>query len=157
MARSSRIPLTQPLQFWVLACAAGVAACGGQSKVPGVDLGAPDITWASKNDEQRFGFMAARVHPGMQKIFAEYDDSYADDFTCETCHGLEPELVDYKMPSEDVYPLPSENPIGQTMEDDPEVGNFMMGKVLPGLQSMFSEGHGDPTKVNCFTCHPSED
>jgi hypothetical protein len=134
-----------------------LCGCSGVSKVPGIDLGAPDITWVDKNQEQRFGFMAARVHPGMQAVFAEYDDSYADDFTCQTCHGLDPERVDYKMPSEDLYPLPRDNAIGATMEDDPEVGNFMMGKVVPSLQTMFSEGHGGATKVNCFTCHPAED
>lgn len=100
--------------------------------------------------------MAATVHPGMQKVFAEYDDSYATDFECETCHGQEPELVDYKMPSDDVYPLDAEDPIGTTMEDDEEIGNFMMGEVVPALQEMFNHGAGGPTKVTCFTCHPKE-
>lgn len=138
----------------VLGCA---SACGAPSPGASIDLGAPDVSWAAKNTEQRFGFMAARVHPGMQRVFAEYDDAYADDFTCKTCHGLDPERVDYEMPTPDLYPLPKDNPIGSTMEDDPEVGNFMMGKVLPAMQEMFSEGHGGSTKVTCFTCHPADE
>lgn len=132
------------------------SACGGESKVPGIDLGAPEIAWKEKNTEQRFGFMAARVHPGMQQVFIEYDDYYEDEFTCETCHGSEPELVNYAMPSDDLASLPKDDPIGATMEDDPDLGNFMMGEVLPAMQTMFSEGHGGPTKVSCFACHPVE-
>jgi hypothetical protein len=143
--------------FAVLLIAGCASACGAPLPGPGIDLGAREVAWGSKNSEQRFGFMAARVHPGMQAIFAEYDDAYADDFSCTTCHGLEPELVDYEMPSPDLYPLPRDNAIGSTMEDDPEVGNFMMGKVLPVMQEMFSEGRGTPTKVTCFTCHTAED
>lgn len=154
----TRSPLgTLVLAAGALLGAMTVGACGSPSKTPGIDLGAPEVSWASKNAEQRFGFMAAKVHPGMQAVFAEYDDSYADDFTCQTCHGLEPELVDYAMPTPDLYPLPRDNAIGQTMEDDPEVGNFMMGKVVPSLQTMLSEGHGGATKVTCFTCHTAED
>lgn len=125
--------------------------------MPGIDLGAPEVSWKVKNDEQRFGFMAARVHPGMRAVFAEYDDSYADDFECQICHGEAPELVDWAMPSADVYALPAEDPIGTTMEDDEEVGNFMMGDVMPALQEMFNQGEGGPTKVSCFTCHPKEE
>jgi hypothetical protein len=149
----------QPLRGFLLLVIATLlaAACGAPSKTPGIDLGAPEVSWADKSAEQRFGFMAAQVHPRMQEVFAAYDDAYEDDFTCQTCHGLEPERVDYAMPTPDLYPLPRDNAIGATMEDDPEVGNFMMGKVVPSLQTMLSEGHGAGTKVNCFTCHTAED
>jgi hypothetical protein len=93
----------------------------------------------------------------MQALFSEWDDLYEDDFTCATCHGFEPELVDYEMPTSFLASLPRDNAVGATMEDDPETGNFMMGKVVPSMQTMLSEGHGGPTKVTCFTCHPAED
>ncbi len=55
------------------------------------------------------GFMAAAVHPRMKMLFAKYDKAYRD-FSCQTCHGEDMELKDYKMPA-DIYPLPTENTI----------------------------------------------
>lgn len=142
----------------LLSAAASIAACSPvKSNTPGIDLGAPEIRWADKNQEQRFGYMAARVEPTMEKLFGEFSASYKESFSCETCHGAEPELVDYKMPSPDVYALPKDDPIGATMSDDEEIGNFMMGEVTPTLQKLFDKGHGTKTKVTCFSCHPVEE
>jgi len=118
-------------------------------------MGAPEIRWASKNREQRFGFMAARVHPVMRQVFAKHDSSYATDFACETCHGDQMDIVDYKMPA-DIYPLPADDTIKESMDYDEEVTQFMVKDVMPATKDLFNQGHGRQSQVSCFTCHPQE-
>lgn len=133
-----------------------VASCTPSPKdVPGVNLGAPEIGWSHKNQEQRYGHMAAAVNPQMHALFTEYDDSYADSFNCKTCHGDNAELIDWKMPNENLYALPKENTLQSSLEYDTEVTNFMM-EVTPALKKMLNTGAGDPVEVSCFSCHPAE-
>src|SRR5688572_5533975 len=54
---------------------------------PGIELGAPGTTWADKNDEQRFGFMAAQVLPSMAKVFHDWKPDRYPEFDCNNCHG----------------------------------------------------------------------
>lgn len=134
--------------------------CGkSDPKTPGLEgLGAESVAWSQKNEEQKYGYMAAIVHPEMQAIFASYDDSYEDDFTCGTCHGEDAELIDYKMPAEGViFALPAKNTIEESMDYDEEVTNAMMSLVTPGLKKMLDHGSGPKTEVNCFSCHPTEE
>ncbi len=141
--------------------AAVVGACGqNDPKSPGLEgMGAPEVAWSEKNVEQKYGYMAAVVHPEMQAVFASYDDSYADEgaFTCATCHGEDAELVDYKMPADGaIMGLEAEDTIQEAMDYDEEVTNAMMAKVTPGLKKLLDQGSGAKTKVTCFTCHPKE-
>ena len=151
----------------LLAC--GVGACGlaasvgcaerpHSAQVPegGLSLGAPSVPWSHKTREERMGYMAAAVHPRMKQVFVESDESYAESFSCETCHGSEMELVDYRMPSEALYALPADNPVGEAMDLDEDVANFMMGKVMPAMAELLSAKPGAKGGVNCFTCHPPE-
>jgi hypothetical protein len=121
---------------------------------PGIDLGAPGISWAAKNTEQRFGFMAAQVHPTMSKLFREYKEDYAD-FTCSNCHSSAMEQIDYKMPNPSLYALPKARPFDDAIDFDSTIAVFMMTKVTPTLQELFNKGEGPRTKVTCFNCHPS--
>ncbi|HEU4577292.1 MAG TPA: hypothetical protein VFS67_03485 [Polyangiaceae bacterium] len=138
-------------------CAAGaLAACTvpRDSETPGIPLGAPGISWAAKNTEQRFGFMASQVHPRMQKLFREYKpDSYAD-FSCSNCHGATMEQIDYAMPNQSLYALPKDKPFDDAIDFDSQIAVFMMTKVTPTLQELFNQGEGPRTKVTCFNCHP---
>lgn len=147
----------------MLACAAlacpVLVGCGEksaelQASNPEIDLGAPEISWAAKSREQRMGFMAAAVHPRMKMLFKEYDSTY-DDFSCQTCHGDDMELIDYKMPN-DIYPLPTENTLEEARDYDEDVTKFMADKVLPELKKLFNQGKGPQTNVSCFSCHPKE-
>jgi hypothetical protein len=141
--------------FLVVAAALAASACSTPDpKNPGIDLGAPNVRWADKTKEQRFGFMAGRVEPMMKQLFIANDSSYSD-FGCATCHGANMDLVDYKMPA-DIYPLPEEETISESMDYDEEVTQFMMKKVVPATKDLFNRGHGTETKVSCFTCHPTE-
>jgi hypothetical protein len=143
--------------FWVTACLglAFLAGCA-PSKVPGIDLGAPSIAWKDKNPEQRFGFMAAAVEPQMEAIFVKHDKAYGRGFDCATCHGEDGETVDWKMPNDDLYALPKEGTMEASMEFDEDVTKFMADDVTPALKRMLNEGHGGPTEVSCFSCHPAE-
>lgn len=123
--------------------------------VPGVSMGAPEIAWSAKNTEQRFGHMAAQVQPQMHAMFKKYDSSYAETFTCQTCHGENAELVDWKMPNPDLYALPKENTLQASLEYDQEVTSFMM-EITPVMKTLLNTGAGQPTSVSCFACHPVE-
>lgn len=127
-----------------------------EAKPPAINLGSPSIAWSEKNHEQRTGFMAAAITPVIKELFVEYDDSFETEFTCETCHGENAELVDYKMPNPDLIELPAEDTLESALEDDEEVANFMM-KVTGELKTMLNQGHGSDTKTNCFSCHTAEE
>lgn len=146
------------LCFSVFVAALG-AACGqSDPKTPGLEgMGAPGIAWADKNPSQKYGYMAAVVHPQMQEVFASYDDDYASNFTCETCHGTDAELRDYKMPNDQIYALPAKDYIAEALDYDEEVTNAMMSKVVPGFKKLMDQGEGTQTKVDCFSCHVKEE
>ncbi len=126
------------------------------AEAPGIPLGAPNTAWAEKNDEQRFGYMAAQVHPIMSKVFIEYDPDNAG-FTCSNCHGENMEQIDYAMPNESLYAMPPDRPYDDAIDFDQKIAVFMMTKVTPTLQDLLNKGDGAPTKVTCFTCHPKSE
>ncbi len=137
--------------FVVLACSNPKGA-----ETPGIQLGAPGTSWAAKNVEQRFGYMAAQVHPVMSKVFIDYDPDNVG-FDCSNCHGSEMEQVDYSMPNKALYALPKNRPYDDAIDYDDKIAVFMMTKVTPSLQELLNKGEGPPTKVSCFTCHPTSE
>jgi hypothetical protein len=120
----------------------------------GPDLGAPNIAWEQKTHEERAAYMGAFVEPQMRRLFVEYDAKNFGDFGCPTCHGKDFDVIDFQMPN-DIYALPADNPIGEAMDLDPKIAQFMMGKVLPTMAKLLHEPAG-PKGVSCFTCHPKE-
>ena len=130
----------------VLAALPATSCATGDPNVPGINMGAPEVRWADKNHEQRFGFMAARVQPVMKELFVENDSSYSD-FDCGTCHGPNPDLVDFAMPA-DIYPLPREKTIAESMDYDEDVTRFMMKKIVPAAKDLFNQGHGAAMAVD---------
>ncbi len=137
---------------WTGACAKP------NTKSPAIDsMGSPGIAWSNKSEGMRMGFMAAVIHPRSQQLFVEFDDSYEEDFTCETCHGMDAELNDYEMPSESLYALPRENALEESMEYDPETTEFMRDELTAKFNVWFNEGEGPKTEVTCFACHPVDE
>lgn len=136
-----------------------LAACSSPKgpESPGIELGAPGTTWADKNDEQRFGFMAAQVLPVMGKVFRDWRPDRYPEFDCNNCHGSRMEQIDYAMPNTGLYSLPTERPYDDAIDYDAEVAVFMMTKVTPALQELLNKGDGPPTKATCFSCHPKSD
>lgn len=133
-----------------------LVACSNQKGAdsPGIELGAPGTTWAAKNIEQRFGFMAAQVHPVMTQLFIDYDPDKVG-FDCTNCHGSDMEQIDYQMPNLALYALPTARPYDDAIDYDADIAVFMMTKVTPALQELFNKGDGPPTKASCFSCHPA--
>ncbi len=133
----------------------GLSSCSSQQgpDSPGIVLGAPGTSWAAKTLEQRFGYMAAQVHPVMTKVFVDYDPDKAG-FDCSNCHGSNMEQIDYEMPNKALYALPKERPYDDAIDYDAQIAVFMMTKVTPTLQELFNKGEGPPTKASCFSCHP---
>ena len=133
-----------------------LAACAAprDAETPGIELGAPGISWAAKNTEQRFGFMASQVHPRMQKLFREYKPESYEEFSCSNCHSAAMEQIDYSMPNKTLYALPKAKPYDDAIDFDAPIAVFMMTKVTPTLQELFNKGEGPRTKVTCFNCHP---
>ncbi len=129
----------------------------GNPKKPGISLGAPRVAWSVKTHEQRFGFMAAKIHPRMHRMFTVYDDSYADSFTCQTCHGEDADQVDWRMPNPDLYPLPKGNPVEASAEYDPEMTEFMVSNITEDLRKNLNRGVGPDVEVSCHSCHPIEE
>jgi len=136
-----------------------LAACGKpNTKAPGIEsMGSPGIAWSDKSEGMRMGFMAAFIHPRSEQLFVEFDDSYEGGFTCETCHGTNAELQDYAMPSEDIYALPRENALEESMEYDAETTAFMRDKLTVSFNKWLNQGEGPRTDVTCFSCHPVDD
>jgi hypothetical protein len=137
------------------ACLAFACSQKGAER-PGIPLGAPNTSWAAKNNEQRFGYMAAQVHPILSEVFIEYDPDNSG-FTCSNCHGENMEQIDYAMPNESLYSMPSARPYDDAIDFDAKIAVFMMTKVTPTMQELLNKGEGPPTKVTCFTCHPKSD
>lgn len=146
------------LSALVVLGAALTAACSDpkMANSPGIDLGAPGTAWSSKNREQKFGFMAAQVHPKMEEIFINFDPDNRP-FFCEDCHSDAMEQIDFKMPTDAIYALPKAGPLDDAMDWNEETAVFMLGKVTPLLNKLLNEGDGPPTEVTCFNCHPSSD
>ena len=135
--------------------ALGLSGCSSQKgpDSPGIELGAPGTSWAAKTLEQRFGYMAAQVHPVMTKVYVDYDPDKAG-VDCSNCHGSNMEQIDYEMPNKALYALPKERPYDDAIDYDAKIAVFMMTKVTPTLQELFNKGEGPPTKASCFSCHP---
>jgi hypothetical protein len=138
---------------------AALVACSNPKGAdsPGIELGAPGTRWAAKNDEQRFGFMAAQVHPVMTKVFKDWRPDRYPVFECSNCHGSRMEQIDYAMPNTGLYSLPKDRAYDDAIDYDAEVAVFMMTKVTPALQDLLNQGEGPPTKASCFSCHPVAD
>ena len=113
-----------------------------EPETPGIPLGAPGLSWAAKNTEQRFGFMAAQVHPAMAQLFLEYKPDYYEGFTCSNCHGAEMEQIDYSMPNQSLYSLPKARPYDDAIDFDSAIAVFMMTKVTPSCRSSSTRERG---------------
>jgi hypothetical protein len=151
----------QPSFLLLLGSLVLAAACGkSDPKSPGLDkMGSPGIAWSNKSYQQRLDFMAGVFHPKTQQLFTEYQPKYGQKgkFTCEACHGEEPELTRYEMPSEALYALPKENTLQESMEYDAEMTKFMQEVLTPKVKALLDEGEGPPTETNCFSCHPVDE
>lgn len=145
-------------RFTVFALIAGAACCAGCSaKSPegGPALGAPEVPWKNKTHEQRQAYMASHVAPTMKRLFQSFNAKAYSGFGCETCHGGDMDVVDFKMPNS-LYALPEKDPVAEAMSLDEDTAKFMVEKVAPTFAKLLHEEAGKGGGVSCFTCHQKE-
>jgi hypothetical protein len=155
LARGSSLALALPLL--------AALGCGGATKgaegAEGASAGKSEILWKDKTRAQRIDWMGLQVFPKMKSVFQGLDDSRFADFKCQTCHGDEMEMVDFKMPNTKIYALPRTNTVQSAREYDEKVTELMLNTVTPRMAELLDMPVYDAqTKsgFGCFGCHPSE-
>jgi hypothetical protein len=117
------------------------------------------VSWKDKTHPQRMDWMGLQVFPKMKGVFKEFDADRFSEFACQTCHGDEMEIVDFKMPSNKLYALPRKDTLQSARDYDAKVTDFMVATVMPKMAELLDMPVYDrETKAGfgCFGCHPAE-
>jgi hypothetical protein len=145
----------------VLGFLMALGACGGSKKGAQDASGAyepkSETTWKNKSREQRMDWMGIAVFPKMRKLFLEQDTEKYEDFACQTCHGKDMEMVDFKMPNA-LFALSASDTLGQAKEYDEKTTDFMLGGVVPEMAKLLDmEAYTleNQTGFGCLGCHPT--
>jgi mono/diheme cytochrome c family protein len=128
-------------------------------------VGPPEVAWKDMTPKQKGSFMKAVVLPKMKPIFQAYDGKTFAKFNCATCHGKDAVERKFKMPSNDIKPLPNtpEAFMAKIKAEPtwPKWVDFMKGKVLPTMAETLAMPEYDPKKpvegaFGCAKCHKLE-
>jgi hypothetical protein len=128
-------------------------------------VGPPEIAWKDMKVAQKRAYMKAAVTPKMKAVFQAFDGDKFKTFNCETCHGKDAAARKYKMPSNDIHPLPSTPQAFQAMMKDeptwPKFTKFMAEEVEPAMGKLLDVPVFDPKKpvegaFGCKACHKVE-
>jgi hypothetical protein len=125
----------------------GLAGCGGASPEPEPaprDPG-PDL-WSGKTFVEKHARMTFTFLPNMSRRFQRFADTEYPELACVTCHGMDAEEVDYRMPNG----LPPLDPNALPDADDSSMARFMIEVVVPQADRLMQAGG----RVDCFSCHP---
>lgn len=138
-----------------------LGACGGSGK------GAADASssyepqsttpWKDKSREQRMDWMGIAVFPKMRKLFLEQDSEKYQDFACQTCHGKDMELVDFRMPNT-LFALSKSDTLAQAKEYDEKTTDFMLSAVVPEMAKLLDMDAftlENQSGFGCMGCHPA--
>ena len=149
------------VSFRVALLVLALGACGGSGK------GAADASsgyepqsttpWKDKSREQRMDWMGIAVFPKMRKLFLEQDSEKYQDFACQTCHGKDMELVDFRMPNS-LFALSKNDTLAQAKEYDEKTTDFMLGAVVPEMAKLLDMDAftlENPSGFGCMGCHPA--
>ncbi|HXU06486.1 MAG TPA: hypothetical protein VN903_36270 [Polyangia bacterium] len=138
---------------------AGVRAARGKT------VGPPEVAWKDMTYDQKRAYMKAAVVPVMRPIFQTFDAKKFATVNCATCHGEDGAERKFKMPSNDIHPLPNS---GAAFEAKlkveptwPKWTEFMAGKVEPAMGKLLNVPVFDPKKpvegtFSCGKCHKLE-
>jgi cytochrome c553 len=128
-------------------------------------VGPPAVAWKQMTYAQKKAYMKAAVMPKMKTVFQEFDAKKFKAFTCVTCHGEDGAERKFKMPSNDIKPLPNTPEAFQakmkTEPDWPKWTKFMAEKVEPAMGTLLDVPVFDPKKpvegaFSCNACHKME-
>jgi len=131
----------------------------------GKAVGPPEIAWKDMTYAQKKAYMKAAVTPTMKPIFQAFDAKKFKSFDCTTCHGHDGADRKFKMPSNDIHPLPN-TPEGfqaklKTEPTWPKWTEFMAKQVEPAMGKLLDVPVFDPKKpvegaFGCAKCHKLE-
>jgi mono/diheme cytochrome c family protein len=132
-----------------------------QGKVPGP----PEVAWKDMTYAQKKAYMKDAVQPTMKPIFQAFDGKKFKTFNCATCHGQDGAERKFKMPSNDIHPLPNTPEAFQaklkTEPTWPKWTEFMAQKVEPAMGKLLDLPVFDPKNpvkgaFGCANCHKLE-
>ena len=128
-------------------------------------IGPPDVAWKDMTFKQKRAYMKTTVTPTMKPIFQAFDAKEFKSFTCVTCHGRDGADRKFKMPSNDIHPLPNTPEAFQAkMKAEPtwpKWTEFMAQKVEPAMGKLLDLPVFDPKNpvkgaFGCANCHKLE-
>lgn len=132
--------------------------CFAQSKV----TGPPEVAWKDMTFKQKRTYMKAAVVPAMKPVFQAFDAKAFKSVNCATCHGKDGPERKFKMPSNDIHPLPnSKEGFEAKLKSEPtwpKWTEFMSEKVEPAMAKLLDVPAFDPKHpvegaFSCGNCH----
>jgi hypothetical protein len=127
--------------------------------------GPPDVAWKDMSFKDKKAYMKTAVTPTMKPIFQAFDAKKFKTFNCESCHGKDGADRKFKMPSNDIHPLPNTPEAFQakmkTEPDWPKWTEFMAKQVEPAMGKLLNVPVFDPKNpvegaFGCAKCHKLE-
>jgi mono/diheme cytochrome c family protein len=131
----------------------------------GKAVGPPEVAWKEMTFKQKKAYMKDAVQPTMKPIFRAFDAKAFKVFNCATCHGKDGVERKFKMPSNDIHPLPnSKEAFEAKLKAEPtwpKWTEFMSQKVEPAMGKLLDMPVFDPKKpvegaLSCAACHKLE-
>jgi hypothetical protein len=128
-------------------------------------VGPPEVAWKDMTFEQKKAYMKVAVTPTMKPIFQAFDGKKFKTFNCVSCHGADGADRKFKMPSNDIHPLPNTHEAFEaklkTEPTWPKWTEFMAQKVEPAMGKLLDLPIFDPKKpvkgaFGCANCHKLE-
>jgi len=157
--RRSPSLVTVTAAFALLFIPSGVRPASGKT------VGPPEIAWKDMTFAQKKAYMKVAVTPTMKPIFQGFDAKEFKNFNCATCHGQDGADRKFKMPSNDIHPLPNTPEAFQAKLKAeptwPKWTEFMAQKVEPAMGKLLDVPVFDPKKpvkgtFSCGNCHKLE-
>ena len=140
----------------VLFVTAGVGLARGKA------VGPPQVAWKDLTYDQKRAYMKEAVMPTMKPILQAFDKKKFATVNCPTCHGEDGAARKFKMPSNDIHPLPNTKEAFEaklkTEPTWPKWTEFMAKKVEPAMGKLLDVAVFDPQKpvkgaFSCGNCH----
>ena len=128
-------------------------------------VGPPEVPWKDMTYQQQKAYMKEVVLPTMKPIFQAFDAKKFKTFDCRTCHGEDGAERKYKMPSNDIHPLPnSKEGFEAKLKTEPtwpKWTEFMAKQVEPAMGKLLDVPVFNPAKpvqgaFSCNACHKLE-
>ena len=138
---------------------------GGSRLAAGKAVGPPQVAWKDMTYGQKKKYMKDAVEPTMRPIFQAFDAKKFKSFDCVTCHGEDGNERKFKMPSNDIHPLPNtKEGFEAKLKAEPtwpKWTEFMAQKVEPAMGKLLDVPVFDPKKpvegaFSCGKCHKLE-